>query len=103
MILSLVTTLLLLVVVLSLVVATTVLPFVLTVDMAERRGYSTFRWGTIELAALAVAAAMVWKLQHHSILLLVLPLEVCWLAPELLSLLTPQQSDLGGVQGAHEA
>jgi hypothetical protein len=43
---------------LALLYAVTVLPFLLTVDLAERRGCSTGRWAGLSLAAVLAAVAL---------------------------------------------
>ena len=43
---------------LAVLYAVTVVPFLLTVDLAERRGCSTGRWAGLSLAAVAAAVAL---------------------------------------------
>jgi hypothetical protein len=79
-----------------------VVPFVLTVDMAERRGFSTTRWGAIALVDLALASAAGLLVMRHSALLLVVAAALAWAAPAALSLMDRTQVTLGGRQGGHQ-
>lgn len=81
-----------------------VVPFVLGVDMAERRAFSTDRWGGVCLAGvgLGVAFAYVVHSRDWSRLLYLPALGVAWAGPGLLALLDPSQRVLGGPQGVHE-
>jgi hypothetical protein len=78
-----------------------VAPFVIGVDMAERRGFSTARWGAADLVAVFVALGLAYSLRDSSRVLLVLPLALCWAVPGVLALLAAGQP-AGGRQGAHE-
>ena len=78
-----------------------VAPFVVAVDRAERRGFSTGRWGATDLVVAALALALAWALRDSTRVLLVLPLALTWAVPGALALLAPGQL-LGGRQGAHE-
>jgi bacteriorhodopsin len=84
-------------------VALAVAPFVLGVDMAERRRFSTDRWGAVCL--LGIAVALVWVFQvHHGDWprpLHLLALVPAWAGPAVLAVLGPGQR-AGGTQGAHE-
>ena len=80
--------------------AVTVVPFVVTVDLAERRGCSTGRWAGLSLAAVlagvGLAAAGVLAGRPVLVLALVLgfvPAAVLALRPDL----------LGGPAGRHES
>jgi hypothetical protein len=83
-------------------VALVVLPFVLTVDMAERRGFSTARWGAVALVDAGLALATASLVLKHSALLLVLSAVLAWAAPAALSLMDRSQALLGGYQGRHQ-
>ena len=100
---TLVVTLLLTVLLCGLGVLLTVAPFVTGVDMAERRGYSTERWGAVCLAAIGAGAALgLWvKTSDSSRVLWLLAAALTWAGPAVLSLLAPGQR-VGGPQGAHE-
>jgi hypothetical protein len=79
-----------------------VMPFVLTVDMAERRGFSTTRWGGIALLDAALALASASLVVKHSALVLVATAALAWAAPVALSLMDRTQVLLGGYQGRHQ-
>jgi len=85
--------------------ALTAVPFVVAVDMAERRRFSATRWGGVQLALLVLAALVFlvgWR--HGHLLLLGVPAALlCWLTPLVVSLLSTDDGPLGGYQGAHEA
>ena len=79
----------------------TAVPFVVAVDLAERRGFSTTRWGGVQLVLLGLAAAVGWVgLRHAGVLVLVVPV-LCWATPLLLVLLGGDDSRVGGYRGAH--
>ncbi|MCU1602012.1 MAG: hypothetical protein JWO22_2721 [Frankiales bacterium] len=87
----------------ALAAALTALPFVVTVDMAERRRFSATRWGGVQLALLALAAVIGLLAIRHT-LLLVLPVPLlCWAPALTLALLSAAETEVGGYQGAHEA
>lgn len=81
----------------------TALPFVVGVDLAERRGFSTDRWGAACVVGSVVALLAAYELHHHHVtkVLVVAVLLVAWVVPVVLSLLSPQQRGLGGPSGAH--
>ena len=79
-----------------------VLPFVLTVDLAERRGFSTTRWGAIALVDTALALASASLVMKHSALVLLATAALAWAAPAALSLTDRTQVRLGGYQGRHQ-
>jgi hypothetical protein len=85
-----------------LLVVCTVVPFVRAVDMAERRGFSTGRWGGAQLVLLAAGALLAYAGLRHTVLLLLPAALLCWAAPLLLSLLGPRDGAVGGYHGAHE-
>ena len=78
-------------------------PYLRGVDMAERRGFSTLRWGAVSAAgpALALVLALLVHQGHHDGVLYVPALLFTWAVPAVLSLLAPGQL-VGGTQGAHE-
>jgi hypothetical protein len=80
--------------------AVTVLPFLVTVDLAERRGCSTGRWAGLALAAvlLAVGVAAAGVLTGRPLLALVL---VLGFAPAVV--LAVRADSLGGRAGRHES
>ena len=79
-----------------------VLPFVLTVDLAERRGFSTTRWGAIALVDAALALGSASLVVKHSALVLLATAALAWAAPAALSLMDRTQVRLGGYQGRHQ-
>ncbi len=86
----------------ALAAALTALPFVVAVDMAERRRFSPARWGGVQLVLLALAAllgVLAWKSTWW--ILLLVPV-VVWAPPLMLSLLSADERSVGGYQGAHE-
>lgn len=85
---------------LAVLYAVTVLPFLVTVDLAERRGGSTGRWAGLSLAAVLVGVGLagVGVLTGQRLLVLALalgfvPAGVLALRPDL----------LGGRAGRHES
>ena len=81
-----------------------VVPFVVGVDMAERRGFSTQRWGGIcVLGSVLMVLGGYLVLTHDLSKVLLLPTAaVGWSGPGLLALLDSSQRLVGGSQGAHE-
>lgn len=81
-----------------------VVPFVLTVDLAERGGFSTARWGSACVAAVLVTAALALRIElgGHTRVLHLVPLALVLLPPLVVSLLDHNQTRVGGSQGAHE-
>jgi hypothetical protein len=81
-----------------------VVPFVRTVDVAERRGFSTDRWGAVCVGAAVLAAGVAAWVEggDHSRLLHLVPLALVLSPPLAVSLLDDGQARVGGGQGAHE-
>ena len=100
---SLLTLVLVVAVLSALAAALLVVPFVQAVDMAERRGFSTWRWGGLQLLALGLAVLGGYGLRHHNPLVLLPFALLCWVVPGALALLSQQDQRIGGRQGAHEA
>lgn len=84
----------------AVLVGTTVVPFVVGVDMAERRLFSPQRWGAVCLACVGAGLGCAWILRHQG-WVAVLGLLLGWAAPAALAVLGPG-SALGGEPGAHE-
>ncbi len=82
--------------------AVTVVPFLLTVDLAERRGCSTGRWAGLSLVAVlaAVALTAVGALGGMPRPLVVLALAVGFVP---LVVLARRSDDVGGRAGRHES
>ena len=90
---------------LALLAALTLVPFVVALQMADARGFSTTRWGAVALAGslLGLALALlVLRSDRLPDLLMVVPLGLTWLGPGCLWLLTPEDVAIGGRAGAHE-
>lgn len=87
-----------------LLVLLVVVPFVVTVDQAERRGFSTARWGAVSIGAVVVMAALAYWIEagDHTRVIHVVPVALGLLPPLVVSLLDPAQAKVGGTQGAHE-
>ena len=87
---------------LAVLYAVTVVPFLVTVDLAERRGSSTGRWAGVSLTAvlLALALALVGLLAGAPRPLLVLALALAF-APA--GVLAARSDSLGGRPGRHES
>ena len=85
---------------LAVLYAVTVVPFLVTVDLAERRGCSTGRWAGLSLAAvlLAVGLAAAGVLTGRPLLALALALGF---APAVV--LALRSDALGGRAGRHES
>ena len=81
----------------------TAAPFVVAVDMAERRRFSAGRWGAVQLTLTGLAGVLAYLTLRHSALLLVPVPFLCWLVPVGLALMGNGTGRLGGYQGAHEA
>ena len=85
--------------------AVTLAPFVVALQMAESRGFSTTRWGVVALlgSLLGLLLALVFfrsdRLPAPAALL---PLTFTWAGPGLLWLLTGTEELVGGRAGAHE-
>jgi hypothetical protein len=91
---------------LALAVALTVAPFVVAVDMAERRRFSTARWGGLALAGSGLAAVLLLLAllgrTVGSLFWVLLAVVLGWGTAGALSLLSPAEAEIGGAQGAHE-
>ena len=90
----------------ALLASITALPFVVALDMADRRSFSSARWGLVQVSSLALTAvALFGAVRKHTspwaVVLIVLAAMVAWLPPLVLSLLSGRE-ELGGRAGAHE-
>ena len=81
-----------------------VVPFVLGVDMAERRGFSTTRWGAVSVSgiALALLAGLETVRLGLPAALLLPAAALAGTGPGVLALLGPTQTGVGGRQGEHQ-
>ncbi len=78
-----------------------VVPFVRSVDLAERKGFSAARGGAVSLLAGSLAVVLgAWVLPPGP--LLVVAAAVAWAGPAVLTLLDPARTRLGGAPGTHE-
>lgn len=90
---------------LALLSALTLAPFVVALQMAEARRFSTARWGALTLAGTGVALLLVLVLVRGDRLatpIALLPLLLTWGGPAALWLLAEQDTGLGGRAGRHE-
>ena len=90
---------------LALLAALTLVPFVVALQMADARRFSTARWGavaiTCSLVGLALAALVVRSDTLPTAGALV-PLALTWGGPAALWLLTGEEELVGGRAGRHE-
>jgi type II secretory pathway component PulK len=89
---------------LALLAAVTLVPFVVALQMADARRFSTARWGAVALlgSALGLAAALVvLRAERVPDLVGLLPLALTWLGPGALWLLTGEEARIGGRAGRH--
>ena len=85
--------------------ALTLVPFVVALQMAERRGFPTGRWGAVALVAslLGLGLALLFSRSDRvPALAALLPLVLTWAGPGALSLLSEDDAEVGGRAGAHE-
>ena len=90
---------------LGLLSAVTLAPFVVGLQMAEARRFSTARWGALTLAGVGVALLLALVLVRGDRVatpVALLPLLLAWGGPAALWLLTEQDTGLGGRAGRHE-
>jgi hypothetical protein len=80
-----------------------VAPYLRGLDMAERRGFSTLRWGAVSATGPVLAVLLAFWVHKggHDPVLYVPALLLTWSVPAVVALLAPGQS-VGGRQGAHE-
>ena len=95
---------LIVVIVLALLVVVTVVPLFLTLQMAEGRRFSTFRWGAASAVTVLAGLGWAYLLHKHDVarVVTVLPLALTWAGPAALWLLEERQVRLGGRAGQHE-
>ena len=92
-------------VLLAALAAVTLVPFVVALQMADARAFSTTRWGAIALAGSLVGLALAllfYRSDSVPSAPALLPLLVTWLGPGLLWLLNGEEALVGGRAGAHE-
>jgi multidrug efflux pump subunit AcrB len=86
-------------------VAVTVAPLYVALEMADTRRFSTGRWTLVSAMGIVLGLGYAYVLHRGHPLPLavtVLPLALTWIGPGLLWLLEPSQERLGGRAGAHE-
>jgi hypothetical protein len=81
-----------------------VLPFVRTVDVAERRGFSTFRWGADAIVGIVIMLAFAYCViaRDWSKLLLIPAVGMAWVSLAVVALINPDDHHVGGIAGAHQ-
>ena len=90
---------------LALLSAVTLAPFVVALQLAEARRFSTARWGALALAGVGVAllvALVLVRGDRVSLPVALLALLLAWGVPAGLWLLTEQDTGFGGRAGRHE-
>jgi len=90
---------------LAVLVAVTVVPMYVALEMADARRFSTGRWGLVAAVGIVLGLGYTYVLHRsHDLPLLVtaLPLALTWVGPGLLWLLEPGQLRIGGPAGRHE-
>lgn len=89
----------------ALLSAVTLAPFVVALQLAERRRFSTARWGALTLAGSVVGLVLVLLLVRSDRLptaVALLPLLLTWSGPAVLWLLAGDEVAVGGRAGRHE-
>lgn len=92
-------------VLLVLLAAVTLVPFVVALQMADNRRFSTTRWGAVALVGSAVGlllALVFYRSDSVPSAAALLPLVVTWAGPGALWLLTGEEAAVGGRAGAHQ-
>lgn len=90
---------------LALLAAVTLVPFVVALQMADSRRFSTTRWGAVALLGSGVGlllALVFYRSESVPSAAALLPLVITWAGPGALWLLTGEEAVLGGRAGAHE-
>ena len=83
----------------------TLVPFVLALEMADHRRFSTTRWGAVALIGSIVGLALTLLLVRSDrvpSVITLLPLLLTWAGPGALWLLSGEETAVGGRAGAHE-
>lgn len=90
---------------LSLLALVTLVPFVAALQMADRRGFSSVRWGTVALTGslLALVVALVfYRSDRLPTAAALVPLVFALAGPGGLWLLSGDEAEVGGRPGRHE-
>jgi hypothetical protein len=104
MLVSLVCFTILVVLLLAVLVALTVVPVFLALQMADARRFSTGRWAALSAGAVVVGLGLAYVLHQHDLprLVVLAALVLSWAGPAGLWLLAADDSRLGGRAGLHE-
>ena len=89
----------------ALLAAFTLLPFVVALQMADARRFSTARWGAFAIVASLIGLGLALLVARSDTLPsvgVVIPLAVTWAGPAALWLLTGEEELVGGRAGRHE-
>jgi len=91
-------------VVLAVLVAVTVVPIFVALQMADARRFSTARWFALSALGVVVGLGYAYVLHKHDVprIVQVLPLALTWAGPAALWLLEEGQLRYGGRAGRHE-
>lgn len=89
---------------LAALVAVTVLPVFVSLQLAERRRFSTARWFVVSSVGVLLGLGVAYVLHKHGVSRFVqsVPLVLTWVGPAVLWLLEERQVGLGGRAGRHE-
>jgi multidrug efflux pump subunit AcrB len=90
---------------LAVLVALTVLPVFVALQMADARRFSTTRWLGVSALAVLVGLGLAYLLHNRDGvpgIVAVLPVVLTWAGPALLWLLEEGQTGIGGRAGVHE-
>ena len=80
-----------------------VVPFVVAVDMAERRGFATSRTGTATLLLMLAGLGLGYAAVQGRYWLLLLPaVALAWSGPGILTMMDASQTRVAGALGAHQ-
>ncbi len=81
-----------------------VVPYVRTVDVAERRGFSSARAGALAVAGIVLMLGLgYWVISGgHSKVLLLPAIALAWVGLAVAALIDSDQHRVGGSQGLHE-
>lgn len=90
---------------LALLALVTLVPFVVALQMADRRGFSTARWGTVAIAGSLVALVVAFVFYRSDSIPTagaLVPLVFALAGPAGLWLLSGDEAQVGGRAGRHE-
>jgi hypothetical protein len=90
---------------LALLAAVTLAPFVVALQMADTRRFSTTRWGAVALVASLLGLGLFlvfYRSDRIPTLAALMPLALTWTGPGALWLLSGEEVEVGGRAGAHE-